>query len=70
MVSIRWPADNSHDIVYSNAGVAGMHVSKSLLFPRTHIPNALSPTSHSEICFSEYFVSPPPLRKFSYNATS
>ena len=31
MVSIRWPADNSHDIVYSNAGVAGMRVSLSLL---------------------------------------
>ena len=39
------------------------------VFPRTHTPNALSSTSHSEICFPGYFVSPPPLRKFSYNTT-
>ena len=29
------------------------------MYPRTHIPNALSSTSHSEICFPGYFVSPP-----------
>ena len=44
----------------NNTGVAGMSVSPSLLFPRTHIPNAFSSTSHSEICFPVYFVSPPP----------
>ena len=51
-------------------GVAGMRVSPSLLFPRTSIPSALSSTSHSEICFPGYFVSPPALLRFSYNVDS
>ena len=46
-----------------------MPVLHGCVFYRTHISNALSSTNDSEICFPRYFVSPPPLRKFSYNAT-